>query len=119
MNKERLIVIGGDAAGMSAASQALRTAKRRGRELSMVVLERGAWTSYSACGIPYWVAGDVDSPDDLIARTPDEHRANARARVIDWRTHQVAYVLNLKPREQSNLSTLRSRARLPSLTRSA
>jgi NADPH-dependent 2,4-dienoyl-CoA reductase/sulfur reductase-like enzyme len=73
---ERIVVIGGDAAGMSAASQALRTAKAAGRTLQVTVLERGSWTSYSACGIPYWVAGDVDSPDELIARTPAEHRAN-------------------------------------------
>ncbi len=51
-------------------------AERRGRELEVVVLERGHWTSYSACGIPYWVAGDVDEAADLVARTPEQHRAN-------------------------------------------
>jgi NADPH-dependent 2,4-dienoyl-CoA reductase/sulfur reductase-like enzyme len=73
---ERIVIVGGDAAGMSAASQALRTASRRGRDITVTVLERGSWTSYSACGIPYWVAGDVDVADDLVARTPAEHRAN-------------------------------------------
>lgn len=73
---ERIVVIGGDAAGMSAASQALRTATRTGRELELVVLERGSWTSYSACGIPYWVAGDVPEVDALVARSPEEHRAH-------------------------------------------
>ncbi|MBD0292205.1 MAG: FAD-dependent oxidoreductase [Jiangellaceae bacterium] len=73
---ERVVVIGGDAAGMSAASQALRTAKANGRSFDVVALERGRWTSYSACGIPYWVAGTVDGPAALVARTPDEHRAN-------------------------------------------
>ena len=91
---ERIVVVGGDAAGMSAASQALRTAKRHGRELSMTVLERGAWTSYSACGIPYWVAGDVDSPDELIARTPDQHRANG----IDLRMGVEATEIDLGAR---------------------
>ncbi len=68
---ERLVVIGGDAAGMSAAS----TAKRRaGDDLDVVVLERTGWTSYSACGIPYWVAGDINGPDGLVARTPEQHR---------------------------------------------
>ena len=38
------------------------------------MLDRGTHTSYSACGIPYWMAGDVDSGDDLVARTADEHR---------------------------------------------
>ncbi|MEU8652370.1 FAD-dependent oxidoreductase [Streptomyces sp. NPDC048737] len=71
--RERLVVIGGDAAGMSAASQARRL-KGPG-ELDVVAFERGHFTSYSACGIPYWVGGDVDERDDLIARTPQEHRA--------------------------------------------
>ncbi len=40
-----------------------------------MAFERGHFTSYSACGIPYWVGGDVTERDDLIARTPEEHRA--------------------------------------------
>ncbi|MFC7471517.1 FAD/NAD(P)-binding oxidoreductase [Actinomadura keratinilytica] len=71
--RERLVVIGGDAAGMSAASQARRL---KGPDaLEIVAFERGHHASYSACGIPYWVAGDVDDPEQLVARTPEEHRA--------------------------------------------
>ncbi|MFJ2131381.1 FAD-dependent oxidoreductase [Streptomyces sp. NPDC087845] len=73
MTAERLVVIGGDAAGMSAASQARRL--KGPDELGIVAFERGHFTSYSACGIPYWVGGDVTERDDLIARTPKEHRA--------------------------------------------
>jgi NADPH-dependent 2,4-dienoyl-CoA reductase/sulfur reductase-like enzyme len=74
MSRERLVVIGGDAAGMSAASQAR---KRRGEDdLEIVAFERGRATSYSACGIPYWIGGAVASQDELIARTPEQHRAN-------------------------------------------
>ncbi|MFF5105945.1 FAD-dependent oxidoreductase [Streptomyces sp. NPDC000134] len=69
----RLVVIGGDAAGMSAASQARRL--RTPGELEIVAFERGHFTSYSACGIPYWVGGEVPERDDLVARTPEEHRA--------------------------------------------
>ncbi|GGW20109.1 flavoprotein oxidoreductase [Streptomyces capoamus] len=71
--RERLVVIGGDAAGMSAASQARRL--RSPEELEIVAFERGHFTSFSACGIPYWVGGEVPERDDLIARTPGEHRA--------------------------------------------
>ncbi|MBW8816727.1 MAG: FAD-dependent oxidoreductase [Streptomyces sp.] len=71
--RERLVVIGGDAAGMSAASQARRL--KGPDELEIVAFERGHCTSYSACGIPYWVGGEVSGPDQLIARTPEEHRA--------------------------------------------
>jgi NADPH-dependent 2,4-dienoyl-CoA reductase/sulfur reductase-like enzyme len=69
----RLVVVGGDAAGMSAASQAKRL---RGDKLEVIAFERGAHSSYSACGIPYWVAGDVQDEEDLVARSPEEHRRN-------------------------------------------
>ena len=69
---ERLVVIGGDAAGMSAASQARR---RRGRDdLEIVAFERGDYTSYSACGIPYYVGDVVHDVDELVARTPQQFR---------------------------------------------
>jgi NADPH-dependent 2,4-dienoyl-CoA reductase/sulfur reductase-like enzyme len=71
--RERLVVIGGDAAGMSAASQARRL--RGPDELEIVAFERGHFTSYSACGIPYWVGGAVAERDELVARTPEEHRS--------------------------------------------
>ena len=68
--RARLLVIGGDAAGMSAASQARR---RRGPdELEIIAVERGHYASYSACGIPYFVGGVVGDLDQLIARTPAE-----------------------------------------------
>ncbi|WP_459546738.1 FAD-dependent oxidoreductase [Nocardia sp. X0981] len=70
---ERLVIVGGDAAGMSAAAQARRF--RDAQDLEIVVFERGHFTSYSACGIPYWVGGQVRDRDQLIARTPAEHRA--------------------------------------------
>lgn len=68
----KLVVIGGDAAGMSAASQAR---KRLGPDaLEIVAFERGNFTSYSACGIPYWIGGSVRDRDALIARTPEAFR---------------------------------------------
>lgn len=65
-------MVGGDAAGMSAASQARRL--KDPDALEIVAFERGHFTSFSACGIPYWVGGDVAERDQLIARTPEEHR---------------------------------------------
>ncbi|MFG2825994.1 FAD-dependent oxidoreductase [Streptomyces sp. NPDC048434] len=73
MTAEQLVIVGGDAAGMSAASQARRL--RKPDELAITAFERSHFTSYSACGIPYWVGGEVDGPDALIARTAEEHRA--------------------------------------------
>ena len=84
---ERLIVIGGDAAGMSAASQARRL--RKESELEIIAFEKGEFTSYSSCGTPYLVGKVVDDYQDLISRTPEEHRE----RGIDVRTgHEVTEI---------------------------
>ncbi|MEE1940088.1 FAD-dependent oxidoreductase [Streptomyces sp. TRM 70361] len=78
---QRMVVIGANAAGMSAASQARRL--RGAGDLEIIALERGGHTSYSACGIPYWIGGDVTDAGDLIARTPEQHRE----RDIELRLH--------------------------------
>jgi len=78
----RFVVIGGDAAGMSAAAQSTRGATAP----DVVVFERGVHTSYAACGLPYYVGGLVPDADQLVARSPEEHRA----RGIDVRIrHEV------------------------------
>jgi NADPH-dependent 2,4-dienoyl-CoA reductase/sulfur reductase-like enzyme len=79
---ERLVVIGGNGAGMSAASQARRL---RGPDaLRIVAFERGHFTSYSSCGIPYWVGDVVDGPDQLVSRPPqvfrDDYAVDVRLR---------------------------------------
>lgn len=68
MSRQRLVVIGGDAAGMSGASQARRGAK----DMQIVALEKGGYVSYAACGIPYYIGGAVDSLSQLVVRTPEE-----------------------------------------------
>ena len=70
MAKERILIIGGDAAGMSAAGQI----RKRKPGADIVVFERSGFTSYSACGIPYYVAGLVDPETRLVVRTPEEFR---------------------------------------------
>src|SRR4051794_11444437 len=67
------------------------------------MFERGRATSYSACGIPYWISGAVDSESALIARTPEQHRAagidvrmrtevvgiDLDRRTVQWRSHHT------------------------------
>ena len=79
MAKERLLVIGGDAAGMSAASKV----RRQKPKAEIIVFERSPHTSYSACGMPYYIAGMVKEVDSLVARTPAQFREkyNIDARV--------------------------------------
>lgn len=66
---ERMVVIGGDAAGMSAASQARR--RRSVDNLEIIAIERSGWVSYSACGEPYYIAGYIDPLERLVARSPE------------------------------------------------
>ncbi|HVD27563.1 MAG TPA: FAD-dependent oxidoreductase, partial [Mycobacteriales bacterium] len=94
MSRERLVVIGGDAAGLSAASQARRL--RGASDLEIIVLEQGPEVSYSACGIPYWIGGLVSDRDRLIARRPEqftekdiEVRTDTRAEGIDLAAGEV------------------------------
>jgi NADPH-dependent 2,4-dienoyl-CoA reductase/sulfur reductase-like enzyme len=58
-----IVIIGGDAAGMSAASQA----RRINSKLSIIVLEKGQHVSYAACGLPYYISDEVKASEDLIA----------------------------------------------------
>jgi len=89
----KLVVIGGDAAGMSAASQAR---KRLGPDkLEIVAFERGHFTSYSACGIPYWIGGSVAERDKLVARSPEQHREAG----IDVRLRHEVVGIDLDRRE--------------------
>lgn len=90
----RIVVVGADAAGMSAASQALRVAARHGERIEVVAFERGHHASYSACGIPYWVAGDVADQGALVERTAEQHRRNG----IDLRMRHEATALDVDGR---------------------
>ncbi len=91
---QRLIVIGGDAAGMAAASQARR---RRGPDdLEIVAFERGHFTSYSACGIPFWISGLVPERDQLIARDPATFRDRFQ---VDVRLRHEVTAIDLDRRE--------------------
>jgi NADPH-dependent 2,4-dienoyl-CoA reductase/sulfur reductase-like enzyme len=84
--QDPFVVVGGDAAGMSAASKARREAPDR----EIVVFEKGEWVSYGACGLPYYVKGEIESLDDLVSVTP---RAFREERDIDLRTdHEVVAI---------------------------
>ncbi|AWT35823.1 NADH oxidase [Deinococcus arenae] len=67
----RIVIVGGVAAGMSAASRA----RRFNPDAEIVVFERGEQISYGACGLPYVIGGEVEAFDRLIARTPEQMRA--------------------------------------------
>lgn len=99
----RLVVIGGVAAGMSAAARA----RRVDPSLEVVVLERGPHVAWAACGLPFYVSGRVARLEDLIVYTPERFQRErgvivrtgaevvairpARRRVVLRDGEQIAY----------------------------
>lgn len=83
----KFVIIGGDAAGMSAASRA----KRLDPTISVTVLEQTRDVSYSACNMPYNVADPRRSMDDLVVRSADVFRTKQG---IDMRTGHRAVGIN-------------------------
>jgi CoA-dependent NAD(P)H sulfur oxidoreductase len=96
-----LVVIGGVAAGLSAAARARRIDPR----LEIVVLEKGSVISYGACGLPYFVEGRVREAADLVTYTPEYFR---KQRNIDVRTGARVIAISHPRREV----TLESGARV-------
>ncbi len=64
----KVVIIGGNAAGLSAASQV----KRLKPDWEAVVLEKGQYISYAACGMPYYIEGVIPDFYDLMELTPAE-----------------------------------------------
>lgn len=92
MKNRKLVVIGGDAAGMSAASKV----RREHPDREIVVFERGRHTSYAACGMPYFIAGQIEPVGKLIARSPEAFREKQR---IDVRTRHEVLGIDVEQRE--------------------
>jgi CoA-dependent NAD(P)H sulfur oxidoreductase len=87
----RLVVLGGGAAGMSAAS----AARRVDPALEIVVLERTGFAAYGMCGLPYYLSGLVERPEDLVSYPPEFFRERRR---LDLRLHAEATGLDLARR---------------------
>lgn len=85
----RLVVLGGGAAGMSAAS----AARRVDPELEIVVLEATGWAGYGMCGLPYYLSGLVERPEDLLSYPPGYFRERRR---LDLRLHAHAVALDVR-----------------------
>ena len=66
----RIVIVGAVAAGMSAAAKL----KRMKPEYEVVVYEKTDIVSFGACGLPYFVGGFFDEPNNMIARSPEKFR---------------------------------------------
>lgn len=88
---KRLVIIGGVAAGMSAASKARRTDKN----LEIVVYEQSGYVSYGSCGFPYYLKGEIPRIEDVIVRTPQDFAKQGIQAQVQHR------VLKVDPVEQT------------------
>ena len=90
------MVVGGVAAGASAATKARRTDE----DAEIVIFERGPYVSFANCGLPYYVGGDIREIDDLLLMTQERFAERFRIRVdlfhevtrIDREARQVEVV---------------------------
>lgn len=83
----KFVIIGGDAAGMSAASKA----RRNDSKLEITVLEATTDVSYSACGMPYNIAEADRVMDDLVVRRADVFREK---QAVDLRLGHFAQTID-------------------------
>ncbi len=67
----KIVIVGGVAAGMSAAARA----RRLDETAEIIVLERGEYVSFANCGLPYYVGGEIAERDKLLLHTPESLRA--------------------------------------------
>ena len=99
----RIVIIGGVACGLKAASRA----RRLDGEADITVIEQGKSVSWAACGMPYVVSGHIKQMADLVQRTPAFFEqvkglhmlTGCRATAIDRERHLVRYQAVDKPTE--------------------
>ena len=71
---KRIVVIGGVAGGMSAATRL----RRLDADAEIIVLEKSGYVSYANCGLPYYVGGVIEEENDLLLQTPASLHARFR-----------------------------------------
>ncbi|MFQ7233650.1 MAG: FAD-dependent oxidoreductase, partial [Enterococcus hulanensis] len=67
----KIIIVGGVAGGMSAATRLRRLME----DAEIIVLEKGPFVSFANCGLPYYVSGEIADRDALLVQTPDSLKA--------------------------------------------
>lgn len=88
----RLVIIGAVAAGTSAAAKA----RRNSEEAQIIVYEKDSHISYSGCGMPYYIGGEVKSVDELTPRSPAFFKSKYNVDILT--RHEV---LAISPDEKS------------------
>jgi NADPH-dependent 2,4-dienoyl-CoA reductase/sulfur reductase-like enzyme/rhodanese-related sulfurtransferase len=88
------LIIGGVAAGMSAAARL----RRLDESADIIVLERGGYVSYANCGLPYYVGKEINEREDLLLQTPESFKRRFN---VEVRIHNEAVAVHPKTKKVS------------------
>ncbi len=88
----KVVIIGGVAGGMSAATRL----RRLNETAEIIVLEKGPYVSFANCGLPYYVAGEIEERSDLLVQTPEALQARFE---LDVRPHSEAVAIDASLKE--------------------
>lgn len=88
----KIVIIGGVAGGMSAATRL----RRLNEQAEIIVLEKGPYVSFANCGLPYYVAGEIENRSDLLVQTPEQLKARFR---LDVRPNSEAIKIDTVGKE--------------------
>ena len=76
----KVVIVGGVAGGATAAARI----RRLDEQAEIVVFERSGYVSYANCGLPYYIGGVIEDPEELTLQTPESFFARFR---VDMRVH--------------------------------
>jgi NADPH-dependent 2,4-dienoyl-CoA reductase/sulfur reductase-like enzyme len=94
---KNILVIGGNASGLAAASQA----RRENPDAEITVLEGGNYISYGSCGLPYYVSGIVRDLNSLFTYVPSYFEEKRRIRIL--KNHRVVSINTFKKEVTANI----------------
>lgn len=87
----KVVIIGGVAGGMSAATRL----RRLNEKAEITILEKGPYVSFANCGLPYYVGGEITDRNQLMVQTPEKLKARFN---LDVRVHSEA--VSIDPQER-------------------
>ncbi len=88
----RIVIIGAVAAGTSAAAKA----RRNSEEAEIVIYDKDSYISYSGCGMPYYLGGEIENADELYPRDPEFFKSKYNVDI--YTLHEV---LSINPNEKT------------------
>lgn len=84
---KKILVVGGVAGGASIAARA----RRLDEQAEIIMFERGPYVSFSNCGLPFHIGGEIESSEDLVLKTPEDFSSQYN---IDARVYNEVIAIN-------------------------